>query len=231
MRYNEYNQPIGDAVENFTPGSWPNITTLEGDLVRVEKLNEKHTRDLYEFYGPSSKPESFTYLFVEKPFPDYESFQKEIYERMESKDFYHLTIIDKASGKAVGTFALMRINPTHRIIEMGNVLYSSQFKRSRQATEAQFLVMQYVFETLNYRRYEWKCDSLNAASRRAALRLGFTFEGIFRNAIVYKGRSRDTAWFSILDSEWEEKKKRLQTWLSPDNFDENGYQKKSLNDM
>jgi len=231
MRYNEFNQPIGDALENFTPGSWPNITTLEGDLVRVEKLSERHTKDLYEFYGPSGKPEYLTYLFVDDLFQDYESFEQEIRERMESKTFYHLTIIDKASGKAVGNFALMRINPEHRVIEMGSVYYSSEFKRTRQATEAQFLVMQYVFETLKYRRYEWKCDHLNAASRRAALRLGFTFEGIFRNAVVYKGRTRDTAWFSMLDSEWEEKKKRLQTWLSDDNFDENGCQKKSLNDM
>jgi len=230
MRYNEYNQPIGDEVKNFTPGSFPDFTVLEGKTVRVEKLNKNHIPDLYEYYGPSGNPKSFTYLFYDM-FQDIKVFEKLIEERINSKEYYHLSIIDKATEKAVGSFALMRIDQENRVCEMGHVFYSDKLKKTRQATEAQFLVMQYVFETMKYRRYEWKCDNLNAGSRGAALRLGFTFEGIFRNVMVYKGRTRDTAWFSMLDSEWEENKRRLQSWLSDDNFDENGHQKKSLKEM
>lgn len=135
------------------------------------------------------------------------------------------------TGKSIGTFALMRIDPDNRVIEVGWVIYSPQLAQTRIATEAQFLLAQYVFETLQYRRYEWKCDSLNAPSRKAAERLGFIFEGIFRQAQVYYGRNRDTAWFSMLDCEWAEKKKRLQQWLSEDNFDENGQQKCALSAM
>ncbi|KAG4094219.1 GCN5-related N-acetyltransferase [Neocallimastix lanati (nom. inval.)] len=231
MRYNQFNQPIGDELKDYEPGSYPDVTVLEGKTVRIEKLSMKHASDLYEFYGPNGNPKDFTYLFVDGPLNSFEAMEELIRERMDSKDFYFLTIIDKATEKAVGSFSLMRIDLSNRVVEMGNVHYSEKLKKSRQGTEAQFLVMQYVFEVMKYRRYEWKCDDLNAPSRNAALRLGFTFEGIFRKAVVYKGRTRDTAWFSIIDSEWEDKKRRLLTWLSDDNFDENGKQKQSLKDI
>ena len=128
----------------------------------------------------------------------------------------------------MGTLALMRIDPKNRVIEVGWVNYSPTLQRTRMATEAQYLLAKYVFETLQYRRYEWKCDSLNAPSRRAAERLGFVYEGMFRQAVVYKGRSRDTAWFAMLDKEWEGNKRALEQWLSPDNFDSQGKQRQSL---
>lgn len=139
--------------------------------------------------------------------------------------------MDKQTQRAIGTFSLMRIDPANRVIEVGAVIYSSQLQRSRIATEAQYLLACYVFEELKYRRYEWKCDSLNERSRRAAERLGFTFEGIFRQAQVYHHRNRDTAWYSMLDSEWKIIKKRLEAWLNPDNFDEQGKQKQRLQDI
>ena len=148
-----------------------------------------------------------------------------------SQDPYYFAIIDKTTGQAVGTFALMRIDPNHRVIEVGWVVFSPQMQRSKVGTEAHFLLVNYVFETLKYRRYEWKCDSLNQASNRAAKRLGFSFEGTFRQAQVYKGRNRDTNWYSMLDFEWQHKKQRFHRWLSDDNFQSDGQQKIALSAM
>lgn len=128
-------------------------------------------------------------------------FKDYLIQLIASLDPYYLTIIDNQTQKAVGTFSLMRIDNLNRVIEMGWIVYSPLLKRSREATEAQYLVMKYVFENLQYRRYEWKCDSLNEASNKSATRLGFTFEGTFRQSNVYKGRNRDTNWFSIIDKE------------------------------
>lgn len=139
-------------------------------------------------------------------------------------------IIDLASGQAVGVASYMRIDPAHGAIEVGNINFSPRLQRTRVATEAMFLMMQRVFDELGYRRYEWKCDSLNAPSRAAALRYGFQFEGIFRRAIVYKKRSRDTAWFSIIDTDWPALKLAFQAWLDPANFDNAGQQRRSLGD-
>jgi RimJ/RimL family protein N-acetyltransferase len=125
----------------------------------------------------------------------------------------------------------MRIDPAHGVIEVGNINYSPLVQRTPAATEAQYLLMKLVFDTLGYRRFEWKCDSLNAPSRRAAQRLGFRFEGVFRQAVVYKGRSRDTAWFSIIDSEWPAVRAAMEAWLSPDNFSSDGTQRTSLADI
>lgn len=125
----------------------------------------------------------------------------------------------------------MRMDQANRVIEVGAVTYSPALKKTRMATEAQYLLARYVFEDLSYRRYEWKCDALNQASRKAAERLGFTYEGCFRQALVYKGRTRDTDWLSIIDQEWPAIKERFEAWLDPTNFDENGQQKQSLADM
>ena len=141
-----------------------------------------------------------------------------------SNDPYHLAICDATSGTALGTLALMRIDPANRVIEVGWVYYGDALKRSCLATEAQYLLMRYVFDELHYRRYEWKCDSLNAPSRRAAERLGFTYEGTFRQTVVYKGRNRDTAWYSLLDNEWPAQRARFERWLEPANFDAAGRQ-------
>ncbi|OOR99923.1 GNAT family N-acetyltransferase [Haemophilus paracuniculus] len=142
----------------------------------------------------------------------------------QSTDPYYLEIKAKTSGQILGSFALMRIDRHNRTLEMGWVVYSTALQRTRMATEAQYLVMKYVFETLGYRRYEWKCDALNAPSRHAAERLGFRYEGTFRQMQVYKNRTRDTAWFSLLDHEWHANKIRLERWLDKANFDQNGRQ-------
>jgi len=136
--------------------------------------------------------------------------------------------VDPSTGKAAGLASYLRIMPSVGVIEVGHINYSPQLQKTAAATEAMYLMMRYVFEDLGYRRYEWKCDALNAGSRRAATRLGFTFEGIFRQATMYKGRSRDTAWFSILDSEWPLLKEAFECWLSPDNFTASGQQQQSL---
>lgn len=230
MRYNEYNQPVGDLIEDYSPGILPNIQSITGKTVTIEKININHYDDLYEIYGPSSNPENLTYMSIQR-FKSKLEFKDYLIQLIASVDPYYLTIIDNRTQKAVGTFALMRIDNVNRVIELGWIIYSPILKRSRQATEAQYLVMKYVFENLQYRRYEWKCDSLNEASNKSATRLGFTFEGTYRQAIVYKGRNRDTNWFSIIDKEWPANKLRLDSWLDDSNFDSNENQLKSLSEM
>ncbi len=139
-----------------------------------------------------------------------------------------LAIVDNASGNAVGRAAYMNIVPNHRTIEVGHLMFSPQLQRTRLATEAMYLMMRHVFDDLRYRRYEWKCNAQNLGSRRAALRLGFSFEGIFRQHMIVKGRNRDTAWFSIVDGEWPAIKSALEQWLEPQNFDEHGTQRMRL---
>ncbi len=145
-----------------------------------------------------------------------------------SEDPFFFSIVDKGSQKALGWVALMRIEPAHRVVEVGNVMFSHGLQRTAGATEVMYLLFEYVFEALGYRRLEWKCNALNAPSRGAALRLGFTFEGAFRQHMIVKGRSRDTAWFSMLDSEWPVRKRAFERWLAPSNFDASDRQKASL---
>lgn len=230
MRYNDYQQPIGDALPDYRAGEAPSVDCLQGRYCRLEKLDaERHGNDLYEVYGPEAPEPSFTYLSL-NPVADRAELETLLKRMEESTDPYYLAVIDQ-DGRAVGTLALMRINPAHRVIEVGSVTYGERLKRTRAATEVQYLLAQYVFETLRYRRYEWKCDALNEPSRRAAERLGFTYEGTFRQAVVYKGRNRDTAWYSMLDTEWEQRKNRLLQWLDPKNFDAHGQQRTSLREI
>lgn len=232
MRVNEFNQQIGDAVDDPTPGRLPDLKCLEGRFCRIEKLNpQKHLESLFNhLLGPSVAASEWTYLFLEGC-SDKSSLQILLEKMAASRDPVYLCIVDRKSGEAVGMFALMRIDPQNRVIEVGSVHYGKALRRTAAATEAQYLLARYVFEDLHYRRYEWKCDSLNAPSRHAALRLGFTFEGIFRQAIVYKGRNRDTAWFSMLDREWPRRKARLESWLCDDNFDARGCQLRPLSSI
>jgi len=229
MITNQYNQPIGDALPNFSVGATPHITLLEGNYCLLEPLSvAKHLDDLSDFYlEANAVMPDWTYLSI-APAKNKEELYALLTKQEAAADPYFLAIVDKRTRKAVGTLALMRIDPKNRVIEVGWVNYSPALQRTRMATEAQYLLSKYVFETLQYRRYEWKCDSLNAPSRRAAERLGFVYEGTFRQAVVYKGRSRDTAWFAMLDKEWEGNKRALEQWLSPDNFDPQGKQRQSL---
>ena len=164
------------------------------------------------------------------PFRDGAAFSDWVAARAALVDPYSYAIID-SERRILGIFALMAIRPEHRVIEVGHVVYSPALQRTPLATEAQYLLARYAFETLGYRRYEWKCDALNAASRRAALRYGFTFEGIFRQHMIGKGRNRDTAWYAMLDSEWPARKRSFERWLAPDNFTAEGRQKASLSTM
>ena len=231
MKINELGQPIGDALPNFKPGDLPKMERLEGRYVIVECLSkDKHGADLYEVYGPDSPADMWTYLF-QNPVQSQEEWSALLDQMLAAQDRFYYAIVDKESGKALGTFALMRINRGSRVIEVGSVTYSPQLKRTRLATEAQYLLARYVFEELEYRRYEWKCDALNQPSRCAAERLGFIYEGTFRQAVVYKGRNRDTDWLAMIDKDWSAVKTRLEKWLSPDNFDENGQQIKALSDF
>ncbi|RRR49914.1 N-acetyltransferase [Streptococcus suis] len=227
MPINSFGQEIGLPLPHYSSGERPSLKTIQGHTVRLEKLSLHHADDLYQFYGPNAKKADWTYLPIE-PFADRDSFQDYFQKMTASFDPYYLAIVDKATNQAIGSFALMRIDPTNRVIEVGWVLFSPVLQKTRQATEAHYLLMAYVFEKLSYRRYEWKCDHLNSPSRHAALRLGFIYEGTFRQALVYKGRNRDTAWFSLLDHEWPDRKLALENWLKDSNFDELGQQKQSL---
>ncbi|WP_042263887.1 GNAT family N-acetyltransferase [Paraburkholderia heleia] len=227
-RLNEFQQPIGDPVAGWQPRERPARVTIAGRFCRIEPIDlERHAADLFEAYGTAADGRDWTYLFAE-PFIDFGAFRESLAKAAASSDPFHYAVIDRASGKAVGTFALMRIEPVHGVIEVGSVTFSPRLKQTPLSTEAQYLLMRYVFDDLGYRRYEWKCDSLNAPSRKTALRLGFQFEGIFRQAIVYKGRNRDTAWFAIIDPDWPQAKAAFERWLSKENFDAQGQQRASL---
>jgi RimJ/RimL family protein N-acetyltransferase len=227
-RLNEFQQPIGDPVTGWQPRERPARVTIEGQFCRIEPIDlDRHAADLFEAYGTAADSRDWTYLFAE-PFTDFAAFREYLAKAAASTDPFHYAVIDRASGKAVGTFALMRIEPVHGVIEVGSVTFSPRLKQTPLSTEAQYLLMRYAFDDLGYRRYEWKCDSLNAPSRKTALRLGFQFEGIFRQAIVYKGRNRDTAWFAIIDQDWPLVKAAFAQWLSKENFDAQGRQRASL---
>jgi RimJ/RimL family protein N-acetyltransferase len=205
----------------------PERVTLEGAYVRLAPLAAAHGDDLWEGTGGVRNEPLWDYMH-DGPFLDRQAFQAHLERRAVSEDPFLYTIVDRGSGRALGLAALMRIKPGHRVIEVGNIMFSPPLQRTRGATEAMYLLARYVFEDLGYRRYEWKCNTLNEPSQRAALRLGFSFEGIFRQHMIVKGKSRDTAWFAMLDSEWPARKQEFERWLAPSNFDAEGQQKTAL---
>ena len=229
MNY-EGKNPVGTRVDP-SPAKRPQPTTLNGRIVTLTPLDATaHAKALYENICGEGTEGLWTYLF-DGPFPNRATFDSALKQKEASADPLFFAILDNASGLAVGYASLMRIEPVHRCIEVGNVLFSPALQRTPGATEAMYLMARHAFEDLNYRRYEWKCNALHQRSRRAALRLGFTFEGIFRQHMIVKGRNRDTAWFSMLDSEWPVRKTDLEQWLTPSNFDAKGHQKRSLSDL
>jgi len=219
--------PVGIELDP-TPGPRPGRVTLAGRFVTIVPFDlAAHGRDIYE---ASSGPENeglWPYLW-QGPFADYESFAAHYAEAAKKEDPLLFAILDKATGRAVGHAALMRIVPNDRVVEVGNILYTPPLQRTIGATEAMYLLARYVFDELGYRRYEWKCNDLNAPSRRAAKRYGFAYEGTFRQHMIVKGRNRDTAWFAMLDSDWPRVKAAFEAWLDPANFDAEGRQKSSL---
>lgn len=230
LRYNSHGQPIGESLPDWTARPRPGDASLAGRFCRLEPLNpNRHAGELFSAHQTAEDDRDWTYLPF-GPFPDEASFLRNLDTFAASADPKHYAVVDP-QGNAIGTLALMRIDPENGAIEVGCVIFSPLLQRTPAATEAQFLLMRHVFDDLQYRRYEWKCDALNAPSRQAAQRLGFRFECIFRQAAVYKHRSRDTAWFSILDHEWPALKTAFETWLSLDNFDAHGQQIKTLREI
>jgi RimJ/RimL family protein N-acetyltransferase len=224
MPTNDLGQPIGAPLV-WTPRPQPPRTPITGRFCRVEPVDvEHHAADLH---AVNTDPSSWTYLFY-GPFGDFDSYRRWLAEMAVLNDPLFYAIVDNRSGKAAGVAAYMRIDPANGVIEVGHLNFSPALQRTAAATEAMYLMMRRAFETLGYRRYEWKCDSLNMPSRRAAERLGFSYEGTFRQAIVYKNRNRDTTWYSIVDSEWPARKRAFEGWLSPENFDAAGHQRHTL---
>jgi len=223
-------RPIGAPVESH-PAEVPQRITLSGRFVRLEPLDvARHGESIWrETHGPT-KESIWQYLF-EAPFADREAFFAHLERKSQLQDPLFFAIVNQKTGEALGYSTLMRIDAPHRCIEVGNIVYGARLQRTPGATDAQFLLMRYVFDTLGYRRYEWKCNSLNAASRAAALRYGFRFEGIFRQHMIVRGRNRDTAWHSIIDAEWPVARAAFEAWLSPANFDELGQQKRGLAEL
>ena len=204
---------------------------MVGQYCRIELINpEKHGDQLYASDMLDADGANWTYLFQDLP-TDRAEYQKYLETIAASTDPLFHTIVDAESGEAVGMAALMRIDPANGAIEVGNIRYSPRLQRKPAATEAMYLFMKRVFDELGYRRYEWKCDSLNAPSKSAAQRLGFVYEGEFRQAVIYKGRNRDTSWFAMIDREWPALKAAYETWLSADNFAADGQQKQRLADL
>jgi len=218
-------QPVGPPVDT-TPARPPEPVTLSGRFGSVARLDPaRDAADLLRAF--KGYDYIWTYISRHGPFSDEATFAAWLGERATLNDPYAFTVRDP-DGRARGLLALLEIRPAMRVIEVGFIVYSPALQRTALATETQYLLARYVFETLGYRRYEWKCDALNAPSRRAALRFGFVFEGIFRQHMITKGRSRDTAYFSMLDREWPVRKLNFERWLAPENFDAEGRQKQSL---
>lgn len=226
---NDFNQPIGYEVKDWIPCARPSPQqVLSGEYCRLEPLSiEKHASDLLESLLTDNDGSSWTYLPY-GPCATLASFQDWLMTVLADESILMYAIINADTHIPIGISSYLRITPADGVIEVGHLHFSKQLQKTRMATEAMFLMMQYAFDELHYRRYEWKCNALNEPSRRAALRLGFTFEGIFRQHMVRKGQNRDTAWFSIIDCEWPAIKKRFLTWLNSNNFDKNGKQFNSL---
>ncbi len=219
--------PSETNLANWQAPTAPPLTILTGRYCRLEPLDaSRHGGSLYQTCCCDGSEELWRYLPY-GPFADEISFERwlKTYCRMQDKQFY--AIVDQQSGKAIGLAAYLRIAPQAGSIEVGNLYFSPLLQRTRMATEAMYLMMKYAFK-LGYRRYEWKCNGLNLPSRAAASRLGFEYEGTFRQAAVIKGQNRDTAWFSILDCEWSALKLKFEAWLQLDNFDQQAQQKQGL---
>ncbi|MGA8923594.1 MAG: GNAT family protein [Candidatus Dormiibacterota bacterium] len=204
----------------------PERTPLDGELVRLEPVDPaRQARDLFE--ASRRADDIWTYLAY-GPFDSLASFTSWLEARAASSDPLFFAVVDRAEPAARGMASYLRIEPAHGVIEIGHIWFAPSLQRTRQATEAIFLLAHHAFDDLGYRRLEWKCDSLNAPSRRAAERFGFTYEGTFRQHMVIKDRNRDTAWFSIIDVEWPSRRAAFEQWLAPSNFDSEGKQRRTL---
>jgi RimJ/RimL family protein N-acetyltransferase len=233
VQTNLYGQPVGDPVPDWQPRPRPDAVTLTGSYCRLERLDPgRHAGELFAADRADTDGTSWTYLPY-GPFDDLESYAAWVSEVSAQDDPYFFAVIDTDPGspirdRASGVLSLLRVQPDAGSIEVGHIHLSPALQQTRASTEAQFLIMSYVFDDLGYRRYEWKCDALNAPSRRSAERLGFSYEGIFRQAVVIKGRNRDTAWYAIVDADWPRVREAFRAWLASDNFEPDGRQRASL---
>lgn len=225
---NALGQPVGFPVTDWTRRQTPPLTPMSGRYCVVEPVDvERHAGDLYAANSLDTEGRNWTYLSDDAP-PDLGAYRTWLRKMSANTDPQFHAVLDRDTGKALGLAALMRIDPAMGVIEVGHINFLPALQGTRIATEAIFLMMSRVFDQLGYRRFEWKCDSLNEPSRRAAVRFGFRFEGIFRQAVVYKNRNRDTAWYAIIDSDWPDIKAAFEHWLDPVNFDGDGRQRSSL---
>jgi len=217
--------PVGPQVD-ATPARRPGPATLIGRYVTLLPLDpDAHAQSLYE--EVRGRDEVWLYLFEPPPSTRAE-FDALICRKAAHPERTYLTMMDHTLGQAAGYACYLRVDEPHRSIEVGDILFTPAIQRTRAATEAMYLMAKHVFEDLGYRRYEWKCNDLNAPSKRAASRLGFQFEGVFRQHMIIKGRNRDTAWFAMLDSDWPARKQAFERWLDPANFDAAGRQRAAL---
>ena len=215
-----------EDLSRWKPVAIPRPQSLEGQYVRLEPLSaERHAADLWS--AVQGHDVVWDYL-SDGPYGTEPDLRNAIQAKETGSGAFFLAIVPKSTNKAEGYASYMRMDPANGVVEVGNILMTPSLQRTTAATEAMYLMARHIFEDLGYRRYEWKCNALNGPSRRAALRYGFTFEGIFRQHMIIKGRNRDTAWFSMLDSEWPARKAAFEAWLDPANFDAYGHQQKSL---
>ena len=223
--------PIGPRLARPGPAKVPERIVLEGRYARLEPLDaDRHCDDLLAASTPPNRAARFRYM-PELPPDSADGFRTWLAGCAVRDDPLFFAVVDASTGRAEGWQTLMRITPVHQCIEIGNIYWGTRIAGTRVATEALYLFAAYALDTLGYRRFEWKCDALNAPSRRAALRFGFTYEGHFRRAVIIRGRSRDTSWFSIIDDEWPALSAAYQRWLAPENFDGQGGQKTRLSEL
>lgn len=227
---NDLGQPVGRTLTGWAPPPLPPRAVMQGRYCRLEPLDAKaHGAKLFDANALDGEGAMWTYM-SHGPFPTLESYLAWAESASHGDDPIFFTIVDGASGEPLGVASYMRIDRKSGVIEVGSIAYSPRLQRTPAATEAMYLMMRNVFE-LGYRRYEWKCNTWNAPSRSAAQRLGFSYEGVFRNHMVVKGRNRDTAWYSIIDDEWPVLRQAYERWLAPENFDEGGRQKTRLSEL
>ncbi len=225
---NGIGQAIGFPIDDWVESQLPPHSEMRGQYCRLEPLDNKfHADDLYQAYGEDQDQGNWTYLPY-GPFENKSDFISWLETTAVGDDPLFHTVIDLKTNRAVGVASYLRINPKDGVIEVGHIHFSPLMQQTPVSTEAMYLMMRRVFKELGYRRYEWKCDSLNGHSKAAAERLGFQFEGIFRQLTMYKGRNRDTAWFAIIDKEWPKLEAAFEAWLNPNNFDQDGQQRASL---
>ncbi len=230
-RRNELDQPIGFPLPDWSPRQRPPRTPMEGRFCRIEPLDPgRHAASLFAANAADKEGRIWTYLPY-GPFASAEAYQAWVGSSARGEDPLFHAILDRASGRALGVASYLRIDPPVGVIEVGHINYAPALQRRPAATEAMYLLMRRVFDELGYRRYEWKCDALNAPSRAAAERLGFRYEGLFRQATIYKGRNRDTAWYSILDREWPALRNAFERWLDPGNFGADDKQRRGLSSL